>query len=85
MTLKAYKLFAVAFLVFALVLVTGCAGVTLENTIGIDETDNGVLCANVEIRPVWTKSTAVYSRIELPSGAQVTPEQLAELIAACSR
>jgi len=85
MTLKAYKLFAVAFLLFALVLVTGCQGVTFENTIGIDETDNGVLCANVEIRPVWTKSTAVYSRIELPQGQQVTPEQLAQLVEACAQ
>jgi len=85
MTLKAYKLFAGAFIVFALVLVTGCAGVTLENTIGIDPDDNGVLCANVEIRPVWTKSAAVYSRIELPRSQQVTPEQLVELVAACNR
>jgi hypothetical protein len=69
----------------SVIVLAGCQGLSLENSIGIDETDNGVLCANVEIRPVWTKSTAVYSRIELPKGQSVTPDQLATLIAACNR
>ena len=73
----------IAVIAFAIVL-AGCQGMSMES-IGIDETDNGVLCANVEIRPVWTKSTAVYSRIELPKGQSVTPDQLAQLVAACNR
>ena len=68
----------------SVIVLAGCKGMSMES-IGIDETDNGVLCANVEIRPVWTKSTAVYSRIELPKGQSVTPDQLATLIAACNR
>ena len=66
-----------------LVLLTGCQSIDLESSIGVDPTDNALICASVSVDPAWSESTATYRRIELPAGYSVTPEQLAELLAAC--
>ena len=66
-----------------LVLLTGCQSIDLESSIGVDPTDNALICASVSVDPAWSESTATYRRIELPAGYSVSPEQLAELLAAC--
>jgi hypothetical protein len=76
MTLKAYKLFAVAFILFALVLVTGCSSFDPE-TIGVDSTDNAILCIKAQADGYFTDSGADYTRIELPATldlSKATPE-----------
>jgi hypothetical protein len=58
-----------AAVIASVIVLAGCQGLSLENSIGIDETDNGVLCANVEIRPVWTcvlKDRAAEGAIRYP-------------------
>lgn len=73
-----------AMILIALACLAGCSTLDPES-IGVDESDNAVLCANVDLMPMWTNSRATYSRVELPKGYQLTPEQLAQLVAACSQ
>lgn len=74
-----------AMILIALVCLAGCQSLDLEKSIGVDESDNAILCANVDLMPMWTNSRATYSRVELPKGYQLPPEQLAQLVAACSQ
>jgi hypothetical protein len=66
-----------------LVSLAGCQSIDLESSIGVDPTDNALICASVNVDPAWSESSATYRRIELPQGYSVTPEQLAELLSAC--
>lgn len=70
-------------ILISVLFLTSCAGLTLENSIGVDPDDNAVLCATADIDPTWTESRIEYKRIELPKDFKVTPEQLAELVRAC--
>jgi hypothetical protein len=73
----------IVILTVAVLMLSGCAGMTLENSIGVDPTDNAVLCATATIDPAWSESTIQYKRIEIPSSMEVTPDQLATLVRAC--
>lgn len=64
-------------------LLGGCQSINLEESIGVDATDNAVICASVSVDPTWSESNALYRRVELPQGYVVSPEQLAELLSAC--
>jgi hypothetical protein len=64
-------------------LLSSCAGMTLENSIGVDPQDNAVLCATATIDPAWSESTIQYKRIEIPGSMEVTPDQMATLVRAC--
>jgi hypothetical protein len=70
-------------LVFVAIMISSCAGTTLENTLGVDPDDNAVLCATADIDATWSESRISYKRIELPSEFQVTPTELAALVSAC--
>lgn len=63
---------------------TGCAGMTIENSIGVDPDDNAALCASADIDPAWSESNLKYTRVELPRDFTVTPSELAELLRACN-
>lgn len=65
------------------IFLASCAGLTIENSIGVDPDDNAVLCATADMDPAWTESRIEYKRIELPKDFKVTPEELAELVRAC--
>jgi hypothetical protein len=70
-------------LILTAFLLTSCAGVTLENSIGVDPDDNAVLCATANVDPAWTETTITYKRVEIPASMEVTPDQLATLVRAC--
>jgi hypothetical protein len=61
---------------------TGCQSFDLEQ-IGVDDQDNAALCIRASVDPAWSESRLEYSRVELPRGYTVTPEQLADLVTAC--
>ncbi len=69
-------------IIAALFILTGCAGLQLDDSIGVAPGENAIMCARLDVDPVWSESSASYRRAEIPDGANLkdlTPEQIAAL------
>jgi len=78
-----HTILCAAMLVMVIFVLAGCQSFDPE-TIGVDATDNAILCVKAHLDTIYTDSSADYTRIELPASldlSKVTPE-LAEALAA---
>ena len=60
-------------------LLSGCAGLDIEQAIGVGPEDNAILRIEAHVDPAWSESTAYYCRTEFPKGFDITtltPDQI---------
>lgn len=83
---RAIALLHIAALVVLALCMTTLAGCTtaggLDAAIGVEPGENAVMCARVDIDPLWSESSASYRRAEVPDGVDIrtlTPEQIRAL------